>query len=126
MRTMKWSSTTRMRMGFEFGIGNSLTFGANFYCDVCSASGCAVDLQARADGFGAFPHVEQSKVPGGVRLIWTETPAVVGHSQNYFVRVVLQFDRDAVAFFKHGSVLQLFADDGHLLAQLSAEQHHTD
>src|SRR5258706_7308027 len=92
MRTMKWSSTTRMRMGFEFGIGNSLIFGSNFYCDVCSASECAVDLQTGADGFGAFPHVQHAKVPRGVRLVWTEASSVVAHFQNHSFRAVLQFD----------------------------------
>src|ERR1700704_1115723 len=91
MRTMKWSSTTRMRMGFEFGIGNSLMF-ANLDGYVRSSSGCGVDLQMRADGLGAFPHVQHSEVASRVRLVWHETSAVISHFQNYFVRAVLQFD----------------------------------
>src|SRR5882724_589245 len=91
MRTMKWSSTTRMRMGFELGIGNSLVF-ANFYCNVCSASGRAVDPQMRADGFSAFSHVKHSKVTGRVWLVGTEASAIVAHFQNHFFGAVLQFD----------------------------------
>src|SRR6266850_6542406 len=92
MRTMKWSSTTRMRMGFGLAIGNGLMFGLNFDRNMRSTARPAIDLQLGTNGLGTLPHVEHSKVPRGVRLLWTEALAVVAHSQYHFVCGVLQFD----------------------------------
>src|SRR5579864_3293352 len=44
MRTMKWSSTTRIRIGFGLDIGQALALYRCFYRELCSASKRAFDF----------------------------------------------------------------------------------
>src|SRR5437868_12717040 len=92
IRTMKWSSTTRICMGFEFGIGNGLLLETVFHMNIGPLPRRAIDLQARADRLSALAHIQHSKVSRCGGVIGIEASPVVADSKNNPFWAVLKFD----------------------------------
>src|SRR5215469_9698342 len=86
MRTMKWSSTTRIRIGFEFCIvrlrrTRNLPISRNYDRQPSSASRLALNSQLAAHGLGTLAHVEQPKMAARRILTRDEARAVIRHCQ---------------------------------------------
>src|ERR1700722_11069938 len=79
IRTMKWSSTTRIRIGFELFIVHFQGRDGNLYRDARSASELALDLQMAAHRLRALPHVQESEMSGGGWLAGSETLTIIAH-----------------------------------------------
>src|ERR1700722_17639827 len=83
MRTMKWSSTTRIRIGFEFFIDPFWGLKRNLHGDASPAPGLALDAQMAAHRLRALAHVEETEVPRGRRLPGSKPLAIINHGQRH-------------------------------------------
>src|SRR5579862_1110028 len=94
MRTMKWSSTTRIRIGFLLVVKHLLRVLSNFDRDCCAFRWIALYVQATAHGLGSFAHIENAEMSCTTRLLRVETFAVVGHREPNESGSVPQLDGD--------------------------------
>ena len=86
MRTMKWSSTTRIRIGFEFFINPfwAMPFSGmegNLHGDARSVTGLALDPQVAAHRLRALAHVEESEMSRGRRLSGSKAITIIAHGE---------------------------------------------
>src|SRR5215471_8006893 len=90
IRTMKWSSTTSMRICFGLGIEGWLCIDWNFHRN-CSALVCKrVDLQIATEAVCAFAHVEQSEMSCGHACSRIEAASVIADCEPHLFRRVCE------------------------------------
>src|SRR5215831_20305927 len=79
MRTMKWSSTTRIRLGFGFFIGLRGSVYRYLNENFGSLAGLGLDFELGTHRLRPLAHIEQSKMSGGERR--NKAAAVVSYGQ---------------------------------------------
>src|SRR5215467_47005 len=92
MRTMKLSSTTRIRLGFGFFIGLRGSVHRHLNENFGSLAGLAIDFELGTHRLRPLAHIEQSKMPGGERR--NKAAAVVCYGQVYVPGSVAELNRD--------------------------------
>src|SRR5262249_50222850 len=92
MRTIKWSSTTRIRLGFRFFIGLRDSVQRHLNENFGPRAGLAVDFELGTHRLRPLAHIEQSKMPGGERR--NKAAAVVCYGQVYVPGSVTELNRD--------------------------------
>src|SRR5262249_29128507 len=91
IRTMKWSSTTRIRICLN-GFICSVWFYQNDNPDACSRTGLAFEFESTAHRLRPLPHVQQSEMAGGGTLCRVKPAPIIANAKSNAVKIVLQFD----------------------------------
>src|SRR5262245_18847915 len=94
--TMKWSSTTMIRIGFELCMPGLAWIRSSLHLNRSTTSGIAVNLQAATERLGSLAHIQQSEVAAGVQSRFDdfEAGAIIIDLQANLIERVAQPDND--------------------------------
>src|SRR5581483_3457105 len=90
IRTMKWSSTTRIRIGFEVFIRDWRFVERNVYCDGRPVSWLALDLESGSHRLGPLAHIQQTKVSDAGYFAGREALAIVTDAETDASRAIIE------------------------------------
>src|SRR5581483_4530226 len=88
IRTMKWSSTTRIRIGFEVFIRERRFVERNVYCDGRPVSWLALDLESGSHRLSPLAHIQQTKVSDAGYFAGREALAIVTDAETDASRAI--------------------------------------